>query len=195
MESYLAAHLTASAGAAAALAGDALAHAVLREMADIIVAALRRGGKVLLAGNGGSAADAQHIAAEFVSRLLVDRAPFAALALAENGAILTACGNDYGFETVFARQVTAMGRPGDVLLAFSTSGQSRNLLLAADAAKSLKMATLGFSGNSGGAMTAHFHVFRAPSTAAQIVQQLHITAAHAMLATIERDITTAQAAT
>ncbi len=186
MESYLSAHLAASATAAAALAQDAAAAAVLSQMATLIAGALRQGGKILIAGNGGSAADAQHLAAEFVSRLMFDRAPLAALALTESGPILTACGNDYGFEQIFARQIQALGRAGDVLLALSTSGQSRNLILAADAARACGMITLGFSGQAGGAMLDAFdHVFRAPSAAAQIVQQLHITAGHAVLAQVE----------
>ena len=189
MNSTLAAHLAASAACAAALAGDAQAQAVLAGMADAAVHALRAGGKLLVAGNGGSAADAQHIAAEFVSRLLFDRAPLAALALSESGPILTACANDYGFETVFARQVAALGRPGDLLLGLSTSGNSPNLLLAARTARAAGMATLGFAGSSGGAMPGVFdHVFRAPADNAQVVQQLHMTAAHAMLAQIEHTL-------
>ena len=187
MESFIAATLTASAEAAAILAGDAEDIALLGAMAALIVQSLRTGGKILIAGNGGSAADAQHIAAEFVSRLMFDRAPLAAIALTANGPVLTACGNDYGFETVFARQVTSLGRTGDVLLALSTSGQSRNLILAGEAAISCGMVTLGFTGATGGGMAASFtKIFRAPSGNAQIVQQLHMVAAHAMLAAVER---------
>ena len=189
MNSTLAAHLTASAACAAALAANAPAHAVLAGMADALAGALRRGGKLLVAGNGGSAADAQHIAAEFVSRLMFDRAPLAALALSESGPVLTACGNDYGFETVFARQVAALGRPGDVLLALSTSGNSPNLLLAARTARAAGLVTLGFAGQSGGAMPGVFdRVFCAPADGAQLVQQLHMAAAHAVLAEIEHTL-------
>jgi D-sedoheptulose 7-phosphate isomerase len=189
MESSLSGYLAASARGAAALAEDEESMKVLSAMADAITTALRAGGKLLIAGNGGSAADAQHIAAEFVSRLHSDRAPLAALALAESGAILTACGNDYGFETVFARQVAALGRPGDVMLALSTSGQSRNIILAAQAASSCGMTVLGFSGAAGGAMAACCHqLFRAPAAAAQIVQQLHVMAAHAVLGQVERHL-------
>ncbi len=179
--------LQASATAAVALARDDAAHALLADAAQLICGALEAGGKLLVAGNGGSAADAQHIAAEFVSRLLFDRAPLAALSLSESGPILTACGNDYGFETVFARQVAALGRPGDVLLCLSTSGNSRNLLLAGQAARAGGIATLGFTGASGGQMLHSFdRCFRAQAVNAQIVQQLHMAAAHAMLASIER---------
>lgn len=187
MESDLTPYLTRSAQAAAALAAHAPACAVLAEAARVIAASLRAGGKLLVAGNGGSAADAQHIAAEYVSRLMFDRAPLAGLALSESGPILTACGNDYGFDTVFARQVAALGRAGDVLLGLSTSGNSRNLILAADAARHQGMITLGFAGPAGGEMLASYdHVFRAPADNAQIVQQLHMMAAHAVLAAVER---------
>lgn len=186
MNSTLATHLAASAACAAALAGDAQGQAVLADMADVIAHALRGGGKLLVAGNGGSAADAQHIAAEFTSRLMFDRAPLAALAISESGPILTACGNDYGFDTVFARQVAALGRPGDVLLSLSTSGNSPNLLLAAKTARAAGLVTLGFAGRAGGAMlSAVDHVFCAPADGAQLVQQLHMAAAHAVLAEIE----------
>ena len=189
MQNVVSAHLQQSASAAAALAANAACLAMLENAVRIVSASLRAGGKLLVAGNGGSAADAQHVAAEYVSRLMFDRAPLAALALSESGPVLTACGNDYGFETVFARQVRALGRPGDVLLGLSTSGSSRNLILAAKAARALGLATLGFAGHSGGAMPASFdHVLQAPSENAQVVQQLHIAAAHAMLAAIEQEI-------
>ena len=189
MESDLSAHLHHSAEAALALAGNNAALSVLAQAAHCTAAALRAGNKLLVAGNGGSAADAQHIAAEYVSRLMFDRAPLAALALSESGPILTACGNDYGFTTIFARQVTALGRAGDVLLALSTSGNSKNLIEAADAARAQGMVTLGFAGRSGGDMLASFdHVLCAPSANAQIVQQLHMTAAHAVLCAVERQM-------
>ena len=189
MDSTLAAHLAVSAEAGGALVADAHARAVLHRMADVVVGSLRAGSKLLVVGNGGSAADAQHVAAEFTSRLMFDRAPLAALALSESGPILTACGNDYGFDAVFARQVAALGRPGDVLLALSTSGNSKNLLLAAKTARAAGLVTLGFAGRSGGAMPGVFdHVFCAPADNAQVVQQLHMTAAHAVLAEIEHTL-------
>lgn len=186
MISLLHRHLAASAEATALLASDDAALATLAGMADRIGSSLRAGGKLLVAGNGGSAADAQHLAAEFVSRLMFDRAPLAALALSESGPILTACGNDYGLESVFARQVQALGRPGDVLLGLSTSGRSRNIIVAFEAARIAGMVTLGFAGEGGGDMAHVCDVlFRAPSAQAQIVQQLHMAAGHAMLAAIE----------
>ena len=187
MPSTLSSHLAASAEAAASLVADHVASETLHGMADCIVAAHRAGGTVFLAGNGGSAADAQHIAAEFVSRLMFDRAPLAALALSESGPVLTACGNDYGFASVFARQIAALGRAGDVFWAFSTSGNSPNLLSAAEAAHKQGMTALGFAGRDGGAMAGSFdYLFRAPSSHAQVVQQLHMTAGHAVLAEVEQ---------
>ena len=118
---------------------------------------------------------------------MFDRAPLAAIALSESGPILTACGNDYGFDTVFARQVQALGRKGDVLLGLSTSGRSRNILAAMEAARAAGMATLGFAGEGGGDMAAACDlVFAAPSGQAQIVQQLHMMAGHALLAAVEQ---------
>ena len=189
MKSYLSAYLVESARMSAALAADFESAESLCSIAEALTAALQRLNVVFVAGNGGSAADAQHIASEFVSRLMLDRRPLAALALSESGPILTACGNDYGFETVFSRQVRALGRPGDVLLCLSTSGNSRNLLLAAEAGRAAGMATIAFVGAAGGALPAYCDlVFKAPSMSPQIVQQLHMTAAHAVLGAVEREI-------
>ncbi len=112
-------------------------HATLAEIADLVTVSLRGGGKLLTIGNGGSAGDAQHIAGEFVSRLNYDRPPAAAVALTTDTSVITAIGNDYGYEHVFERQVLALGRPGDVLLALSTSGRSPSVLKAMDAARGL----------------------------------------------------------
>ena len=115
-------------------------------IAEAITGSLRAGGKLLIAGNGGSAADAQHLVAEFLSRFLVDRRPLPALALTTDTSVLTAIGNDYGFEHIFERQIRGLGRPGDVFLAISTSGRSRNVLLALQAARDIGLVTIGFSG-------------------------------------------------
>jgi D-sedoheptulose 7-phosphate isomerase len=189
MQELLSGYLGQSAEAAASLAADAPAIAVLHRMAARIIDALRQGRKLLLAGNGGSAADAQHLAAEFVSRLMVDRPALAALALTESGPILSACSNDYGPATIFARQIQALGRPGDVLLALSTSGNSANILEALDAASEAGLARLGFTGQTGGAMAERCdELLRVPATQGQIVQQLHITAGHALLAAVEHTL-------
>src|SRR5436305_130784 len=114
-------------------------------IADAITAAMRKGGKLLLAGNGGSAGDAQHIAGEFLSRLNFDRNPLPAIALTTDTSVLTAVGNDYGFDLVFERQVRGLGRAGDVFLAISTSGRSPNILAALGAARGLGVTTVGFT--------------------------------------------------
>ena len=156
------------------------------EMADTIIAALRAGRKVLICGNGGSAGDAQHIAAEFVGRLMYDRAALAAIALTTDTSVLTAIGNDYGYEHVFERQVLALGQEGDVLLGISTSGNSPNVIRAFAAARKRKLACLGFAGGDGGAMRESCDLLlRAPSVRNVIIQQIHITAAHILCALVE----------
>ncbi len=119
---------------------------VIAAIAQAIETSLRAGGKLLIAGNGGSAADAQHLAAEFLSRFLVDRRPLPAIALTTDTSVLTAVGNDYGFEHVFERQVRGLGRAGDVFLAISTSGRSPNVIRALKAAHDIGLVTIGFSG-------------------------------------------------
>ena len=170
-----------------AFAGDAACLALLDDMAAAIAAGIRQGGKLLIAGNGGSAADAQHIAGEFLVRLVADRAPMPAIALTTDSSILTAAGNDYGFDRVFARQVAGLGRPGDVFLAISTSGNSPNILAALDAARLAELRTLGLTGATGGRMAAMTDLLlRVPSEITAIVQQVHITAAHILCAKVER---------
>jgi D-sedoheptulose 7-phosphate isomerase len=157
--------------------------------AQRITESMRGGGKVLIAGNGGSAADAQHIAGEFVSRLNFDRGPLPAVALTTDSSVLTAIGNDYGFEQVFERQVRGFGRPGDVLLAVSTSGRSPNILRALEAAREMEMVSIGFTGMRGIGMAALCDlVLVAPSEVTQLIQQVHITAAHAVCELVEAAI-------
>jgi D-sedoheptulose 7-phosphate isomerase len=160
---------------------------VIAAIAHAIEGAMRAGGKLLIAGNGGSAADAQHLAAEFLSRYLIDRRPLPAVALTTDTSVLTAVGNDYGFEHVFERQVRGLGRPGDVLLAISTSGRSRNVLRALDTARDMGLITIGFSGASETEMRPlcqHFLAVASHETA--IVQQIHMIAGHAICALVER---------
>ena len=154
-----------------------------------IAASLKSGGKVMLAGNGGSAADAQHIAAELVSRLVNDRAPLAAIALTTDTSALTAIGNDYSFEQVFARQLRAIGKKGDVFVGISTSGRSPNILAALQAARELGIVTVGF--NKAAATPMHGHcdlILAAPAEETALVQQLHITGAHAICHVIEHEL-------
>jgi D-sedoheptulose 7-phosphate isomerase len=153
---------------------------------DRIAAALGAGHKLLLAGNGGSAGDAQHIAGEFLSRLNYDRAPTAALALTTDSSVLTAIGNDYGFERVFERQIQALGNAGDVFFALSTSGRSPNILRAIDAARGKRLAVVGLTGRSGGEMRRRCDIcLHAPSDATPLIQQIHITAGHVICGLVE----------
>ncbi|MEO5705656.1 MAG: SIS domain-containing protein [Alteraurantiacibacter sp.] len=154
--------------------------------ADLCLATMRDGNKVLLAGNGGSAADAQHIAGEFVSRFYFDRPALPAIALTVDTSILTAIGNDYGFEQVFARQVAALGQRGDLFIGISTSGRSPNVLRAIEAARAKGMTVLVLTGAGGGAMAALADVaISARSTDTPHIQQVHIIAGHAICAAVE----------
>ena len=152
-----------------------------------MIDALRSGNKILLIGNGGSAADAQHIAAEIVGRYKQDRPAWAAIALTTDTSALTAISNDHGFEQVFARQVEGLGRRGDVLLALSTSGHSPNIQAALRTAREHGIVTIGFTGKKGEALGALCdHLFVSPSDDTPIVQQIHLTAAHAICDEIEQ---------
>jgi D-sedoheptulose 7-phosphate isomerase len=124
----------------------------LTQAIDAIVAAFKRGNKLLLFGNGGSAADAQHIAAEFTNRFLIERPPLPAIALTTDSSALTAIANDYDYAQIFAKQVQALGKPEDIAMAISTSGNSPNVLLAIEACKKLNISTIGLTGGSGGKM-------------------------------------------
>ena len=127
-------------------------HETLARAAEATAESLCSAGKLLVAGNGGSAADAQHLVAEFVGRLTVNRPALRAVALTTDTSILTALGNDFGFETIFARQIEALGAPGDVFLGISTSGRSPNIVAACRAARETGLAVIGFTGAGGGAM-------------------------------------------
>jgi D-sedoheptulose 7-phosphate isomerase len=160
---------------------------VLIDMAGSVIGAMRRGGKLLVCGNGGSAGDAQHIAGEFISRLMYDRAPLPAIALTTDTSVITATANDYGFEHVFARQVLGLGQPGDILLGISTSGTSLNVLRAFGAAREKSILCLGFTGARGGSMDEVCDLLlKAPSTMVSVIQQIHIVAAHIVCAVVER---------
>lgn len=151
------------------------------------VEAFRRGNKILLCGNGGSAADAQHIATEFVSRFRRERPGLPAIALTTDTSLLTAIGNDYGYERVFARQVEAHGRPGDLIIGISTSGTSASVIAAIQAARAAAMVTVGFTGASGGALAECVdYCLRVPSDNTARIQEVHITAAHIVCEIVER---------
>jgi len=158
-------------------------------IAETITRAFRNGGKLLLAGNGGSAADAQHIAGEFLSRLNFDRNPLPAVALTTDSSVLTAIGNDYGFDLAFERQVRGLGRLGDVFIAISTSGRSPNIIAALQAARAIGVTTIGFSGAGQRDMTALCdHYLAAPANETPLIQQIHIVAAHAICGLVERNL-------
>jgi D-sedoheptulose 7-phosphate isomerase len=183
------AHLTLSLAALERASGDATLLANARKIAAVIIAALRAGNKILLIGNGGSAADAQHIAAEIIGRYKQDRSGWAAIALTTDTSALTAITNDYGFEQVFARQVEGLGKPGDVLLAFSTSGRSPNILAALHKARERGLVTIGFTGIKGEALSAQCdHLFVSPSNDTPVVQQIHLTFAHGICDEIEQTL-------
>ena len=160
--------------------------ATARRIAVAIITALNAGNKLLVLGNGGSAADAQHIAAEIVGRYKQDRAAYAAIALTTDTSALTAISNDYGFEWVFARQIEGLGRRGDVLLALSTSGRSPSVLKALSTARGLGIVTIGFTGTKGEAMGALCDdLLIAPSDDTPIIQQIHLAIGHAICEAIE----------
>jgi phosphoheptose isomerase len=157
------------------------------DAAAAIVDALTRGGKLLLFGNGGSAADAQHVAAELVGRFQRERAALAAMALTSDTSVLTSIGNDYAYDRVFARQIEALGRPGDVALGISTSGASPNVVAGLEAAKALRLQTIALTGRDGGAIgrAAAIHV-NVPSDVTARVQEVHRTLLHVMCDLVER---------
>ncbi len=181
------AELQASHETVGRLRSDARLPGQIQAAADAIILTYRRNGKVLLAGNGGSAADAQHIAAEFVSRLKFDRAPLAALALTADTSILTAIGNDYGYAQLFARQVRAYGRPEDIFIGITTSGKSENVLHAFSTAKELGLATIALCGEPGLAngVTCD-HLLACPSKVTARIQECHIIVAHILCDLVER---------
>ncbi|AIO39488.1 phosphoheptose isomerase [Burkholderia cenocepacia] len=174
-----------------ALAADPEQVARIERVAAHVTAALRAGNKILLAGNGGSAADAQHIAGEFVSRFNFDRPGLAAFALTVDSSVMTAIGNDYGYEKLFERQVQANGRPGDVFWAYSTSGRSPNILRALEAARAVGMFTVGFTGNGPGAAQMRERAdicIEIPSASTPKIQEGHLVCGHVVCGIVEEQI-------
>jgi D-sedoheptulose 7-phosphate isomerase len=153
------------------------------------IAAYRGHNKLLLAGNGGSAADAQHIAGELVGKYAFDRQALAAVALCVDTSVLTAVGNDYGYDKIFERQIAALGRPGDVFIGISTSGRSQNILRALAEARRRELVCVGFTGRAGGEMAGLCDFcLRVPSEETPKIQEGHIVAAHIICALIEQDL-------
>jgi D-sedoheptulose 7-phosphate isomerase len=168
---------------------EATAHSAAQSfgaLVSILERSVRRGGKILLFGNGGSASDAQHITAELVVRYKADRLPIAALALTTDAATLTACGNDLGFERIFERQVEALGRKGDVAFALSTSGRSANVLRGLRQARAMGLHTVGLTGGIGGDMRELCDaIVVVPTSVTARIQELHITIGHMVCKALE----------
>lgn len=189
MQTTIRSALTDSIAVKQAILTDAVFLQKIEQAAGALVAAFRGGGKALFCGNGGSAADAQHLAAELSGRFYVDRPPLYAEALHVNSSYVTAVANDYGYEAVFARMVEAAGRPGDVLVAFSTSGNSPNILAAIEKARAGGMRVVGFTGASGGKMRDLCDVLlNVPSSATPRIQEAHILIGHVLCEIVEKEI-------
>ncbi len=170
-----------------AVKADSALHATLEDAAKATASALKSGHKLMVAGNGGSAADAQHLVTEFVSRLCDDRPPMRAISLTTNSSILTAVGNDYGYERVFARQIEALGQTGDVFIAISTSGTSHNVLRALELSKQMGITTIGLCGRTGGSMPPLCdYCIRIPSDVTMYIQQAHLALEHIFCAIVEQ---------
>lgn len=166
---------------------DESIHAAVLEAGRITAQAMREGRKLMVCGNGGSAADSQHLVAEFVSRLTVDRPALRAVALTTDSSILTAIGNDYSYDNVFERQVEALGTKGDVLMAISTSGNSKNCIKALKQARSMGIHTVSYTGNGGGAMKelSDINVI-VPSKITMNIQESHLALEHIFCMVVER---------
>lgn len=160
----------------------------LLRAAEMLGQCIRGGGKILILGNGGSAADAQHMAAEMVGRMLVDRRPLPALALTTDSSNLTALGNDFGFEQVFLKQVQALARPGDIVVAISTSGNSRNVLIAVEEARKLGCKVIGLTGGTGGKLgpLSDIALNASKGTNSSRIQETHIFAVHSLVDLLDR---------
>jgi D-sedoheptulose 7-phosphate isomerase len=187
MQDIVRRQLQASIDTLTAVLADNDLHATVVEAARRIAASMKAGGKLLVCGNGGSAADAQHLVAEFVVRLSANRPALRAIALSTDTSILTAAGNDFGFETIFARQVEALAAPGDVLLAISTSGASPNCLCALRQARSMGVTTIAYTGNTGGPMRAEADLnVIIPSNVTMNIQESHLALEHILCLLVER---------
>jgi D-sedoheptulose 7-phosphate isomerase len=170
-----------------AILDDAQLIAMIRTVSEVVVRAFTHGGKALFCGNGGSAADAQHLAAELSGRFSFDREPLFAEALHVNTSYLTAVANDYGYDQVYARLVRAKGRQGDVLFCISTSGNSPNILAAAQQADNMGLTTVGMTGRSGGLLAEHCeYILKVPSDETPRIQESHILIGHVICEHVER---------
>lgn len=186
MQSYILAQIAETEHVMNDMLADEYLCATLASSAAACVESLKSGGKILLAGNGGSAADAQHIAGELVSRFAFDRPGLPAIALTTDTSILTAIGNDYGYDKLFARQLQAQGRKGDVFVGYSTSGQSKNILMAFDAAKKAGLVTVGLTGNRASPMESLCdYLLAVPSGDTPKIQEGHLVMGHILCGLVE----------
>src|SRR5574340_1003583 len=189
MQQEIRKQIQSSADMLAAMMEDRKLMSTIQAVAEACVLALRGSNKLLFMGNGGSAADSQHLAGEMVSRFAYDRPGLPAFALTTDTSVLTAIGNDYGYERLFARQVEAVGQAGDVLVAISTSGRSPNILEALRVARAKGLVTVGLTGRSGGRMPEFCdHVLRSPSDATPRIQEGHIAIGHTICFLIEQQM-------
>jgi D-sedoheptulose 7-phosphate isomerase len=189
MQDYISSQLVEAQRVMTAMLADKNLQQAMEGAAAACIQCIRNDGKVLLAGNGGSAADAQHIAGEFVSRFAFDRPGLSAIALTTDTSILTAIGNDYGYEKLFARQVQAHGKQGDIFIGYSTSGKSPNVLLAFEEARARGLICVGMTGNRGGPMRDLCdHVFEVPSSDTPKIQEGHLVLGHILCGLVENAI-------
>ena len=187
MQDLIQKQLRQSVATLSAVLDDASIHDAVVNAARLIADAMKAGRKLMVCGNGGSAADAQHLVAEFVSRLTVDRPALRAIALTTDSSILTAIGNDYSYDNVFERQVEALGQEGDVLLAISTSGNSKNCIKALKRAKAMGLHTVAYTGNKGGGMSAIAAInVIVPSDTTMNIQESHLALEHIFCMVVER---------
>lgn len=187
MKSYIQEKINEAQHVMEAMLADELLLATLASAAAACITCLQGGGKILLAGNGGSAADAQHIAGEFVSRFAFDRPGLPAIALTTDTSIMTAIGNDYGYEKLFSRQVQAHGQNGDIFIGYSTSGKSPNVLLALEEARAKGLVCIGLTGNRGGPMGGLCnYLLEVPSADTPKIQEGHLVLGHILCGLVER---------
>lgn len=186
MRNYIAAQISETQQIMASMADSSSLINALEKAAQTCIECLKSGGKILLAGNGGSAADAQHIAGEFVSRFAFDRPGLPAIALTTDTSILTAIGNDYGYEKLFARQIQALGNAGDIFIGYSTSGKSPNIIRALEEAKHKNLICVGMTGNRGGPMAELCdYLLAVPSGDTPTIQEGHLVLGHILCGLIE----------
>jgi D-sedoheptulose 7-phosphate isomerase len=188
IKAEICAQIEASIGVKQAMLGDVKFIAQIETLAATCVQCLQSGGKIIFAGNGGSFADAQHLSAEFISRFMFDRAPLASLVLGANNSAISAIGNDYGYDQVFARELKGVAKAGDVFIPISTSGNSPNILVAVDEAKQQGLVAMALTGAEGGKLAAMCDCLCVPSRETARIQECHIMLGHIICGLVETAI-------